>query len=165
MGRAEFIYTALFLAFVLQQTYWWSKILHWWKHVLYPTPVLLWSLFFSWRLYEVSFSSTLYLPLVLFWCLHLIIGRLLFPNFEGLDYQSSYTYIDVYEELRQRRFWIFGLASLAELLGLYQEGLMNGSFSPSAFVGLLLFLLAMLTEHKGLMLVWVWLGLGMLWWW
>lgn len=165
MGRAEFIYTVLFLAFILQQVYWWTKLLHWWRHVLYPTPVLLWSVFFCWRLYELSFPNTLYLPILLFLCLYSIIGRLLFPPFEGLDYHSAYTYIDVYEQLKKRRFQVFGLALLAEGLVLYQEFRLDGLYPFFSPVAVPLFLMALLTEHKGLMLVWVWLGLGMLWWW
>lgn len=163
MDRELLIYTLLILAFVVQQMYSWARLIQWRRHVLYPTPVLLWSLFFIGRLlaYSLRFSFFSYAFLLL----NLVVGWLLFPRIEGLDYNSKYTYIDAYEELRQNRFWVFGLALLGELLVFYEYcTLFSSPFDFSLLVVPLLLLAALLTQHKGLMLLWVWLGLLWLWW-
>ncbi|MGH1334843.1 MAG: hypothetical protein ACRBFS_01850 [Aureispira sp.] len=152
------------IAFAVQQMHLWTRLIQWWRHVLYPTPVLLWSLFFLGKVATTTIFHTAYFLVFLSLTLHFLLGGLLFPRMEGLIYKSSYTYIDVYEELRQKRFWVFGIAFLAEFLLCYQHWALGQvfSFTDLGYCGL--FLAAALTEHKGLMLVWVWLGLGALLW-
>lgn len=143
----------------MQQMYQWAQLIQWRKHVLYATPTLLWSFFFMSKLFETTYNTSITFATILFLSLQHLIGWLLFPPKFALNYNSSYTYIDVYEELRQNRFWVFGLAFIGELTYYYICWSQGGERSL-AFP--LLFFCAALTEHKGLMLLWVWLGLGYL---
>lgn len=162
MDNFYLIYLFLIAAFGIQQMQLWARLFQWWRHVLYPTPVLLWSLFFMGRLYIGGVPNTLYSLLLVYFTLHFFVGYLLFPRMDGLAYDSAYTYLDVYEELRQKRFWVFGVAFLAEAILLFHNWKLGMSFVPSNFIYCFLFLAAALTANKGLMLVWVWLSLGLL---
>ncbi len=157
--KAYFVYTFFVLLFYIQQMYQWAQLLQWRKHVLYATPTLLWSFLFMAKLFNIPYNSNITFVTLLFLSLQHLIGWLLFPKTIALDYNSAYTYIDAYEELRQNRFWVFGLAFIGELLYYYSRWVQGGERS---LVFVLLFFCAAITEHKGLMLVWVWLGLGYL---
>ncbi|MFK7799863.1 MAG: hypothetical protein AB8E82_20585 [Aureispira sp.] len=139
--------------------YHWAQLIQWRKHVLYATPTLLWSFFFLVKFFETTYSLGITLTTILFLLLQHLIGWLLFPSLYTYNYHDKYTYIDVYETLRQNRLWVFGIAFIAEWLHYYTHW-MQGSSSSLVFP--LLFLCAAFTEHKGLMLLWVWLGLGYL---
>lgn len=165
MNKPDFVYLLVAIAFGIQQAYWWAKLIQWRRHVLYPTPILLWSLFFIGHLYT-SFSpppeDLLTLSFIGFFFLYFITGFLLFPRIEGLDYKSPYTYIDVYEELCQKRCWVFGTALLAQGVLLYTSKRTGQVLMIKDLVVPCLLLAAFLTEHKGLMLLWVWIGLSWL---
>ncbi len=144
----------------MQQAGQWARLIQWRRYVLYPTPVLLWSLFFGSRLAVVVLPLSSLFVGVLFLLLYFLVGFLLFPTPQPLDAKSPYTYIDVYEALRQQRSWVFGLALLAELLLLSADWSAGNTVADGRFLVLGVLFGGFWTEHKGLMLVWVWLGLG-----
>jgi hypothetical protein len=147
-------------SFFVVQAVQWVRLIQWRRHVLYPTPVLLWSLFFGGRIFQLGVPQSFQWGALVVLLLYLVAGLLLFPVYEGMHYKNRHTYLDVYEQLRQQRFWVFGAALLAEF-GIYYWDLAD--FAGGGSVAALL-LAAMLTEHKGLMLCWVWLGLAGLYW-
>lgn len=162
MDNVYLIYLLIIIAFWIQQMQLWARLFQWWRHVLYPTPSLLWSLFFMGRLYIGGIPNTLYSLLLVYFTLHFFIGYLLFPRTDGLVYNSAYTYLDVYEELRQKRFLVFGVALLTEVILFFHNLKLGMSFTSSNFIYCFFFLAAAATANKGLMLVWVWLSLGVL---
>ena len=143
----------------------WMQLMGIWlahrRWIIYPSVPLWWAGYWALAALHRLLFGNAWLAL-LEGGLLLLLLPLVLPDANQLDRSNPYTYLDAYENLRQQRHLVFGLALLPLLLGLlWWPGPLDGSML--LWEGLPL-LLALRTDHKGAMLLWVSLAWGGLWW-